>query len=500
MTTRSPRPAQRTPTPLALYSGRNPVHKFLSQGGATLSPGTIIYNPEVQEVLLEGLLSQAGDECRLRHRLIRSNLVPTPTTGRRRPAARQGRFPHRLLDGTFERVGTYADALQSCEDNATEGSGSGWDPGSHSRSSRQSAVEPPRRIGADLLGDRAVLYGLAGQLAPGANDPARGRCVGALLSTLLAVLLSLRASSRAPASAAPAPSTPFCALPGSVVWTAQGASVVPGVDASAAPDLSWLSLPAGFCAHYFAASSAVVRPASVCAEVILPSTLKPRPPGEISRPVTRHSRSAAERRRPRRRCRFDDHVPRESAVDAGSPLRQWCALLPGRRDHSEPCVQTGRPAAPPLPSRSSRRSAPQDTIIGPRRSISDETGRSASPMAARRTTFASPGGSTRSAIFALGDGGVTNLVAQGFAADRAPLQAATTSTSIRRTGSTIRCFTTGARSWCRFGTATTGSYLLRREDPLRGDDHEGHPGRPRLRCSPGRSGFGSSSAAALRTS
>jgi glucose/arabinose dehydrogenase len=43
----------------------------------------------------------------------------------------------------------------------------------------------------------------------------------------------------------------FCALPGSVYWTAQGPGVVPGSDA-ATPDLTWLTLPPGFCAHYFA--------------------------------------------------------------------------------------------------------------------------------------------------------------------------------------------------------------------------------------------------------
>jgi glucose/arabinose dehydrogenase len=43
----------------------------------------------------------------------------------------------------------------------------------------------------------------------------------------------------------------FCALPGSVVYTQQGPQVVPGSDASL-PYLGWLSLPVGFCAHYYA--------------------------------------------------------------------------------------------------------------------------------------------------------------------------------------------------------------------------------------------------------
>lgn len=50
----------------------------------------------------------------------------------------------------------------------------------------------------------------------------------------------------------------FCSLPGSVVWDTSGPtvvpgavpSVVPGTDASA-PDLTWLKLPPGFCAHYY---------------------------------------------------------------------------------------------------------------------------------------------------------------------------------------------------------------------------------------------------------
>jgi glucose/arabinose dehydrogenase len=42
----------------------------------------------------------------------------------------------------------------------------------------------------------------------------------------------------------------FCSLPGSLVFTPQGQVVVPG--ARSTPDLTWLHLPAGFCAHYFA--------------------------------------------------------------------------------------------------------------------------------------------------------------------------------------------------------------------------------------------------------
>jgi glucose/arabinose dehydrogenase len=47
------------------------------------------------------------------------------------------------------------------------------------------------------------------------------------------------------------PTGAFCSLPGSVEWTAQGPIVLPGGSATA-PDLTWLRLPPGFCAHYFA--------------------------------------------------------------------------------------------------------------------------------------------------------------------------------------------------------------------------------------------------------
>jgi glucose/arabinose dehydrogenase len=45
------------------------------------------------------------------------------------------------------------------------------------------------------------------------------------------------------------PQGAFCSFPGSVVWTAQGHSIVPG--GPLLRDLAWLKLPPGFCAHYF---------------------------------------------------------------------------------------------------------------------------------------------------------------------------------------------------------------------------------------------------------
>ncbi len=42
----------------------------------------------------------------------------------------------------------------------------------------------------------------------------------------------------------------FCRLPGSVIWTEQGPSIVPS--GAKMPDMTWLKVPPGFCAHYFA--------------------------------------------------------------------------------------------------------------------------------------------------------------------------------------------------------------------------------------------------------
>jgi hypothetical protein len=48
----------------------------------------------------------------------------------------------------------------------------------------------------------------------------------------------------------------FCALPGSLVATAQGIVIMPGDDGlvpeGGMPDLTWLTIPVGFCVHYFA--------------------------------------------------------------------------------------------------------------------------------------------------------------------------------------------------------------------------------------------------------
>jgi glucose/arabinose dehydrogenase len=50
---------------------------------------------------------------------------------------------------------------------------------------------------------------------------------------------------------APPPPGSFCSLPGSVVFTVHGPEIMPGGDAST-PSISWMHLPLGYCAHYFA--------------------------------------------------------------------------------------------------------------------------------------------------------------------------------------------------------------------------------------------------------
>jgi len=75
----------------------------------------------------------------------------------------------------------------------------------------------------------------------GANDATGARETGDSATTIDAPLL--------PSDAMPAQGA-FCTQPGSVVWTAQGPGVVPGAPHSM-PDLSWLKVPSGFCAHYF---------------------------------------------------------------------------------------------------------------------------------------------------------------------------------------------------------------------------------------------------------
>lgn len=66
----------------------------------------------------------------------------------------------------------------------------------------------------------------------------------------------------------------FCDLPGSLQYTEGGKVLVPG-GPSEAPDLSWLELPVGFCAHYYGTTGGSATPAS-CASRRAASCSSPR--------------------------------------------------------------------------------------------------------------------------------------------------------------------------------------------------------------------------------
>jgi glucose/arabinose dehydrogenase len=95
-----------------------------------------------------------------------------------------------------------------------------------------------------------------------------GGAGGAFPTAALSIAAGACSAAHASAASPDASGRPltFCELPGSVVWTAQGPTVVPGIAPGAASgaggaseggagasafDLTWLSLPPGFCSHYF---------------------------------------------------------------------------------------------------------------------------------------------------------------------------------------------------------------------------------------------------------
>jgi hypothetical protein len=119
----------------ACYSASNPVHQFLSQGGATLSPGTIMYNPEVQKYfILEDSCIECGDEYACKITTCTGALSSCSDTD-------DGKVPSGCVADSLLHIdfwmgpssasdGTYADDLGNCEDNATGGDGSNkmqWD-------------------------------------------------------------------------------------------------------------------------------------------------------------------------------------------------------------------------------------------------------------------------------------------------------------------------------------------------------------------------------------
>ncbi len=83
----------------------------------------------------------------------------------------------------------------------------------------------------------------------GSTTGASGTSAGASGASMSGSGASGTAPGDANGDATPDPGT-FCALPGSMVSTGAGMVAVPGGDTT--HDISWLTVPVGFCAHYFA--------------------------------------------------------------------------------------------------------------------------------------------------------------------------------------------------------------------------------------------------------
>lgn len=94
----------------------NPMHQFESSGGATLSPGTIIYNPEVQKYfIMEDSCIECGDEyaCIISPEDMDESPVPAGCT------------PGTNLHIDFwmgPQFSTDTNDLNNCEDNSSVGS------------------------------------------------------------------------------------------------------------------------------------------------------------------------------------------------------------------------------------------------------------------------------------------------------------------------------------------------------------------------------------------
>jgi glucose/arabinose dehydrogenase len=106
---------------------------------------------------------------------------------------------------------------------------------------RLRTVAEPR----DAMADAAEEDSASASSVPDASEPSDDA------AETSADVASEEASTTMVSPDAAPPMGSFCSLPGSVVWSAQGPTVVPGGNASA-PDLKWLKVPAGFCTHYFA--------------------------------------------------------------------------------------------------------------------------------------------------------------------------------------------------------------------------------------------------------
>ena len=96
-------------------TGANPMHKFESFGGATLTPGTIIYNPEVQKYfIMEDSCIECGDEyaCIVSPEDTDDGTVP--------PGCQPGTNLH--IDFWMgPQFSTDSNDLNNCEDNSSVG-------------------------------------------------------------------------------------------------------------------------------------------------------------------------------------------------------------------------------------------------------------------------------------------------------------------------------------------------------------------------------------------
>jgi hypothetical protein len=103
------------PSTAASSDTTDPGHVFESSGGATLAPGTLIYNPEVmQYFIMEDSCLECGDEYACR-------LSPDDTDD---PPPPSGCVPHQNLHIDFWMGPNNAEqpaSLGTCEDNATLG-------------------------------------------------------------------------------------------------------------------------------------------------------------------------------------------------------------------------------------------------------------------------------------------------------------------------------------------------------------------------------------------
>ena len=118
----------------------------------------------------------------------------------------------------------------------------------HAPASTWSIAVVPRAVGAWLIMASPFAIGCSSTSA----SPGLDASVGASDSGLTVIPFDAFAPD---SDIIPEPND-FCALPGSVISTPLGKVMIAGADggapdASTTPDLSWLTVPVGFCAHYF---------------------------------------------------------------------------------------------------------------------------------------------------------------------------------------------------------------------------------------------------------